>query len=244
MNTFWHSIASYNEATWLWQAIIIFIGVVVTLWFVFSPNKRTTLVVKLYTTVLYLWLSVVYYFIYCSERAYNEIMALFWLILAAVWAWDIYIKHKSETTNQPHKWLAYLLLLTPCIYPLISMARGLQFPMITSPVMPCTVVLYTMGILLLQRERVNLFIVLLLCHWSVIGLSKTAFFNIPEDHLMTCATLPAVYLFFKDSFQLDLSHRGKPRMVYINALLISIFCGIAMILLWSMYRQFTSGITP
>ena len=58
---------------------------------------------------------------------------------------------------------------------------------------------------------------------------------------MTCATLPAVYLFFKDSFQLDSSHKGKPGMVYINALLISIFCGIAIILLWSMYRQFSSG---
>ena len=53
-NTFWHSIARYNEATWLWQAIIVFVGVVVTLWFAIRPSKRTTLVVKLYTTVLYL----------------------------------------------------------------------------------------------------------------------------------------------------------------------------------------------
>ena len=241
MNTFWHSIARYNEATWLWQAIIVFVGVVVTLWFAIRPSKRTTLVVKLYTTVLYLWLAVVYFYIYCSERAYNEIMALFWLILAVVWCLDLCVKHRSEERVEPHKPLGYLLLFTPLLYPLISMARGLQFPAITSPVMPCTVMLYTMGLLLLQRERVNLFIVLLLCHWSVIGLAKTAFFNIPEDHLMTCATLPAVYLFFKDSFQLDSSHKGKPGMVYINALLISIFCGIAIILLWSMYRQFSSG---
>ena len=111
MNTFWHSIARYNEATWLWQAIIVFVGVVVTLWFAIRPSKRTTLVVKLYTTVLYLWLAVVYFYIYCSERAYNEIMALFWLILAVVWCWDLCVKHRSEERVEPHKTLGYLSLI-------------------------------------------------------------------------------------------------------------------------------------
>lgn len=51
----------------------------------------------------------------------------------------------------------------------------------TSPVMPCSVVVFTIGLLLLFARKVNMFLVLFLCHWSLIGLSKTYFFRIPED---------------------------------------------------------------
>ena len=78
----------------------------------------------------------------------------------------------------------------PFIYPLVSFARGLSFPEMTSPVMPCSVVVFTIGLLLLFAHKVNMFLVLFLCHWSLIGLSKTYFFQIPEDFLLASATIP------------------------------------------------------
>ena len=79
------------------------------------------------------------------------------------------------TFERTHKYnlLSYVLLAMPFIYPLVSLARGLSFPEMTSPVMPCSVVVFTIGLLLLFAQKVNMFLVLFLCHWSLIGLSKT-----------------------------------------------------------------------
>ena len=57
--------------------------------------------------------------------------------------------------------------------------------------MPCSVALYTIGLLLAFSKRVNLFVILFLCHWSLIGLSKVYFFGIPEDLLLAGALVPA-----------------------------------------------------
>ena len=35
------------------------------------------------------------------------------------------------------------------------------------------------------------------CHWALIGLSKVYFFGIPEDYLLACSIVPALYLFFQ-----------------------------------------------
>jgi hypothetical protein len=59
----------------------------------------------------------------------------------------------------------------------------MDFPMMTSPVMPCSVAVFTIGLLLAFSQRVNLFLILFLCHWALIGFTKTYFFQIPEDFL-------------------------------------------------------------
>ena len=40
---------------------------------------------------------------------------------------------------------------------------SLSFPEMTSPVMPCSVVVFTIGLLLLFAQKVNMFLVLFLC---------------------------------------------------------------------------------
>ena len=36
------------------------------------------------------------------------------------------------------------------------------------------------------------------CHWALIGLSKVYFFGIPEDYLLACSIVPALYIFFRE----------------------------------------------
>ena len=90
----------------------------------------------------------------------------------------------------------------------------------TSPVMPCSVVVFTIGLLLLFAHKVNMFLVLFLCHWSLIGLSKTYFFQIPEDFLLASATIPGLYLFFREYFLNNLHADTKPKAKY-NQLVIN-----------------------
>jgi len=132
----------------------------------------------------------------------------------------------------------------PFLYPLISHLRGLDFPMTTSPVMPCTVAIFTIGLMLSFSKRINLFVVLFLCHWSLIGLSKTYFFNIPEDFLLASATIPALYLFFREYFLNNLHADTKPKAKYINWLLVFVCVSIGILLTTTLFLELMPGKQP
>lgn len=242
MNIFWKTIGLYNSATWIYQIIIVLFGILLTIMLLRRPYPWLKIGMKLYLIAIYLWISIVYYHIYCAERSYNNVMSAFWIILAVAWIWDLVTGYTQFDRNQKYSKLAFLLLLMPFLYPLSSWLRGLTFPEITSPVMPCSVVIFTIGLLLLFTRKVNLFIILLLCHWSMIGLSKTYFFKIPEDFLLASASVPALYLFFKEYYLCNLNDETKPKSKYINYLLITLCIGIAIVLMGSMFFQLSRDI--
>lgn len=237
METFWRTIALYNSATWVYQLIIVAAGVVVTLRLMKKPGRWNAAAMKIYLIALYLWIAVAYFYICCAERSYSNVMAIFWVVLAASWLWDLLSGYTPFVRNRRHTKLACVLLVMPFLYPVASLLRGMSFPEITSPVMPCSVVVFTIGILLMFSHKVNLFIVLLLCHWSMIGLSKTFFFNIPEDYLLASASVPAIYLFFKEYFLRNLSGKTKPRVKYMDWLLIAVCIGICAVLMGTMFAE-------
>ena len=78
----------YNSATWLLQIIVILIGIVLTALLISKPRPWVKMGMKIYMIGLYSWISIVYYFIYCEERSYNGVMAMFWGVMAIIWIWD------------------------------------------------------------------------------------------------------------------------------------------------------------
>lgn len=231
MDTFWHTIGLYNTSTWILQVVLIILGMVCTGRVIYRPSRSSTILLKLFMVVLYLWIAVVYFHIYCSARSYNNIMATFWVVLALAWVWDLCTRHTTfDNTENKHKLLALLLLLLPLVYPLTSIIHGRTFPEITSPIMPCSVVVYTFGMLLYRANNVNIFIVLLLCHWSMIGLSKTFYFNIPEDYLLVGAAVPSIYYFFRGYFLDKITGRSKPNKKVLHWLLLCMCIAIGCIL--------------
>ena len=208
MEIFWRTIAYYNSATWLLQIVIILIGIALTGLLIGRPRP---------------WVKMV--------------MAMFWGVMAIIWIWDAITGYTTFERTHKYDLLSYVLLAMPFIYPLVSLARGLSFPEMTSPVMPCSVVVFTIGLLLLFAQKVNMFLVLFLCHWSLIGLSKTYFFQIPEDFLLASATIPGLYLFFREYFLNNLHADTKPKAKYINWLLISVCVGLAVLLTTTMFLE-------
>ena len=89
MEIFWRTIAYYNSATWLLQIVIILIGIVLTALLICRPRPWVKMGMKFYMIGLYSWISVIYYYIYCEERSYNGVMAMFWGVMAIIWIWDI-----------------------------------------------------------------------------------------------------------------------------------------------------------
>lgn len=237
MEVFWRTIAYYNASTWVAQAVIVLIGIVLTALLICKPKLWVKVGMKIYMIGIYLWIAVAYYYIYCAERSYNDVLAIFWGVMAVIWIWDLITGYTTFERTRKYDILSYILLAMPFIYPLVSMARGLSFPEITSPIMPCSVVVFTIGLLLLFSRKVNMFLVLFLCHWSLIGLSKTYFFHIPEDFLLASATIPGLYLFFREYFLNDLHVDTKPKAKYINWLLITVCVGLAILLTGTMFLE-------
>ena len=229
MNIFWETIAQYNAGTWIYQLIITLVGLWLTYSLFHHPTPAKKKGMKLYLIFINAWVAVVYYHIYCDPRSYSNALALFWGIMCFFWIYDLIVDYTPFELNHKHKKLAVLLCFLPLAYPLFSVARGMDFPMMTSPVMPCSVAVFTIGLLLAFSQRVNLFLILFLCHWALIGFTKTYFFQIPEDFLLASSAVPGLYLFFKEYIAANLhtATHLKARLVYITLLVV---CGAISLL--------------
>lgn len=229
MNIFWETIAQYNAGTWIYQLIITLVGLWLTYSLFHHPTPAKKKGMKLYLIFINAWVAVVYYHIYCDPRSYSNALALFWGIMCFFWIYDLIVDYTPFELNHKHKKLAVLLCFLPLAYPLFSVARGMDFPMMTSPVMPCSVAIFTIGLLLAFSQRVNLFLILFLCHWALIGFTKTYFFQIPEDFLLASSAVPGLYLFFKGYIAANLhtATHLKARLVNITLLVV---CGAISLL--------------
>ena len=229
MNIFWETIAQYNAGTWIYQLIITLVGLWLTYSLFHHPTPAKKKGMKLYLIFINAWVAVVYYHIYCDPRSYSNALALFWGIMCVFWIYDLIVDYTPFELNHKHKKLAVLLCFLPLAYPLFSVARGIDFPMMTSPVMPCSVAVFTIGLLLAFSQRVNLFLILFLCHWALIGFTKTYFFQIPEDFLLASSAVPGLYLFFKEYIAVNLhtATHLKARLVNITLLVV---CGAISLL--------------
>ena len=229
MNIFWETIAQYNAGTWIYQLIITLVGLWLTYSLFHHPTPAKKKGMKLYLIFINAWVAVVYYHIYCDPRSYSNALALFWGIMCVFWIYDLIVDYTPFELNHKHKKLAVLLCFLPLAYPLFSVARGMDSPMMTSPVMPCSVAVFTIGLLLAFSQRVNLFLILFLCHWALIGFTKTYFFQIPEDFLLASSAVPGLYLFFKEYIAANLhtATHLKARLVNITLLVV---CGAISLL--------------
>lgn len=229
MNIFWETIAQYNAGTWIYQLIITLVGLWLTYSLFHHPTPAKKKGMKLYLIFINAWVAVVYYHIYCDPRSYSNALALFWGIMCFFWIYDLIVDYTPFELNHKHKKLAVLLCFLPLAYPLFSVARGMDFPMMTSPVMPCSVAVFTIGLLLAFSQRVNPFLILFLCHWALIGFTKTYFFQIPEDFLLASSAVPGLYLFFKEYIAANLhtATHLKARLVNITLLVV---CGAISLL--------------
>lgn len=201
------------------------------------PTPAVRIAMKLFMAFLNFWIAGVYYMIYCRPREYHGMLALFWAIMGGIWIYELLVKHASLERTGQHNAFAILLLVMPLIYPLCSLALGHEFPIMTSPVMPCSVAVFTIGLMLAFSERVNIVLAMFLCHWALIGLSKVYFFGIPEDYLLACSTIPALYIFFREYVRSNADRPMKPSAHVLDALLITLCLVIGIFFTFTLLHQ-------
>ena len=109
MEIFWRTIAYYNSATWLLQTVIILIGIALTGLLISKPRTWVKMAMKFYMIGLYTWISVIYYYVYCEERSYNGVMAMFWGVMAIIWIWDAITGYTTFERTHKYDILSYVL---------------------------------------------------------------------------------------------------------------------------------------
>ena len=201
MEIFWNTIAQYNENTWWAQIIITVAGVLLTALLYRKPTIRVKRSMKIYMVFLNGWIASVYYLMYCDTRSYHHVLAIFWGVIALIWLWDLFTGYTPFERNPKYRVLVGVLYAMPFLYPLLSWARGMEFPMMTTTVMPCSVAAFTIGLLLAS------------------------------------ATVPAIYLFFKNYVAQNLHKETKPGARLMNWFLILICIIIGVFLSIILFQE-------
>lgn len=237
MEIFWNTIAAYNAGTWPAQIVLAAAGIVLTLLLYLRPTPAVRTAMKVFMALLNFWIAGVYFLVYCEPREYHGMLALFWAIMGCIWVYDLAVKHASLERTGNHTAFALLLFAMPLVYPLFSLLLGRAFPMITSPVMPCSVAVFTIALMLAFSERINIVLAMFLCHWALIGLSKVYFFGIPEDYLLACSIVPALYLFFREYIVTNAARPSKPSPRVLNALLVVLCIVLGIFFTFTLLHQ-------
>lgn len=236
MELFWNTIAEYNRNTWVLQAATVLVGALLVILLFHRPTRAVKRAMKCYIVLLNIWIAVVYYLWFCRERPYYWATAFIWAIMAAIWVYDAVTGYTAFERNRRHERTGVLFMLLPLAFPIISAARGMHFPMVASSVMPSSVALFTIGFMLAFSKRVNLFILLFLCHWSIVGVSKIYCYDIPEDALLACAIVPSIYIFLREYVSTNMSEHSKPDPKTANILIVAL-CAATGILFAAIIAQ-------
>lgn len=99
METFWNTIAQYNESTWWAQILITAAGILLTALLYRRPTVWTKRSMKIYMVFLNGWIALVYYAMYCDTRNYHYVLSAFWGTVALIWLWDLFTGYTPFERN-------------------------------------------------------------------------------------------------------------------------------------------------
>lgn len=171
-------------------------GIVLVARLKLRPSEKGKLLLDGYMGFISLWVAVVYYGVFCQDREYHVMFAIFWAMVALLWLLDFKADKIAIRRVKEHVVMGNIFMCLPLVYPVVSLLLGRGFPEMTSPLMPCSVAVFSAGVILSFPTAGSLVTTMCLCQWALIGLSKINYFRIPEDFILVCAILPALYLFF------------------------------------------------
>lgn len=238
MDTFWQTISEYNSETWNFQITLTIVGAILAALLYAAPEKAACRVaVKIYTALLCFWIAGVYYLIYCNTRSYNESMAVFWAIMGLAWLYDIRAG-RDETPKASKNPAAAALLCAPAIYPALSLALGRSFPEIVSPIMPCSVAVFSIGLIFAFGNTINLILAMLVLHWSIIAIPKVSLYGITEDYFLSLCIIPALYIFFKNYIEKVAKQPTKPSAKTLDRSLKILCATLGIFFTYMIFKQF------
>lgn len=174
----------YNEAVWPLQVVFFALAIFVAL-SILRKGLYTNIIAFSFLGFFWIWMGVVYHLIFFSEI--NQAATGFGLAFIAQGLLFLFFgayqqKIKLELTRDGSGVLALIFIAYALIfYPLLGLFLGHAYPAAPTFGVPCPTTIFTFGILLLSKERIPWYIVIIPFLWSLIGFSAAVNLSIPQD---------------------------------------------------------------
>lgn len=169
-NEWWGILEAYGAAVWPAQAVFYLAGLVLTGLLFRSRHPIYNLLTKLYFTLSFGWISLVFFLTLGRALAGNVFFAALFLIIACLFAVDCF-RHRMDfrlPEAGPPRTLALGLTVIVWSYPLISLALGRPWAqMIVPGTFPCPTTALALVLLTNALPRANKTLFILLLFWAL-----------------------------------------------------------------------------
>ena len=188
---FWNVIGQYNQNTIIIQMLLLVLTVIaVTL----SYTNIVSCSAKLMLGIANLFIGMVFFGCYGTQPIQKYFAFPLYLICGFLFLYEG-LHNKNDILERPDLFQIILLLLY-CLYPLISLVLGNQFPQMVTHIMPCPIVSLSIAVYA-GYKRKNKLLLLLLTIWDMTGI-KSVIFAAYEDIILFICGIYGVYLLIKE----------------------------------------------
>ncbi|MBZ0228905.1 MAG: DUF6064 family protein [Bauldia sp.] len=194
---------AYNDAIWPAQVAAYLLGIVAVA-LVFRPTRGSDRIVAGILAAMWLWTGIAYHGVFFATI--NKPAYAFGALFVVQGAFLLYAGVVRDQVRfgfdaGPAAWVGTVFVAYAAVlYPLIGMAAGHAYPaMPVFGVTPCPVTIFTFGLLLLTKQPLSRWLLVVPFIWSLIGGSAAILLGVAQDWLLLVSGLVAVPLIvFRD----------------------------------------------
>jgi hypothetical protein len=182
----------YNEGVFPMQILFYLISIF-AIYLSLKPNAQTDKIISLIMAFLWVWMGVVYHFIYFTDinkLAYS--FGAFFIVQSILFVVFGIFQDKfifQFTADKYGITGMILMAFALIIYPILGYFFGHIYPSSPTFGLPCPTTIFTFGILLLNKKKCPLLILIIPFVWSIIGFMAAFQFGIFEDAGLILASL-------------------------------------------------------
>jgi hypothetical protein len=198
---------SYGAKIWPSQVVFYIVAILLTIWIFVRPGRIQNILMKIYLSISFAWVGIIYYFILAKDMAVgtymNYVIGSFFIIISVLFTIDIF-RGKMHFSLPKIRWLSYtIIILTVLVfsYHWIGMVFGHEFPnLIIVGTMPCPTVTFGLILLITSLPQVDKIIYILLL---IMAIPFTPFFQIArygvyEDIILFAVGVYSLVLLIKN----------------------------------------------
>jgi hypothetical protein len=197
---FWTRLGAYNEATLPIQAVMIIIAAFLTYRVFAKPGAKTDVWMKAFLSFAFAWNGVVFFLFFARNPISTFTGVPLFIVVAVLFAMDIFTK-KTQFRLPDAKWrkvLTVLWILLVFLYPLIGWTLGHAYPKTCTPMMPCPLTVFALG-LVAAAPKVDKKVFAFLLPWALLSLPKClGALDCYEDCILFAAGVYGLIVLIKD----------------------------------------------
>jgi len=185
--TFWNVIGNYNQATSIWQCMIL--ALIITS-LILAYIQKAIWLPKITLGIANIFIGIVFFLIYGTEPIQTYFAAPLYIVIGCLFIYEA-IKYRTIRFNKPGA-VQWVLLCLIIAYPLISFLLGHSFPQLVVYIMPCPIISLSIVIYSCYNHE-NKLLLLLMTIWGLTGV-KAFFADALEDIILLICGVYCLYL--------------------------------------------------